>query len=103
MLQHDYEPYQLSAEWQLYLAVGSRGLTLLAGARIGHPARLQKARPEVQTRLGFESFFEAKVNLTNPVSSNEKGLVVVVSCLLQGPNNVRCNAVVFHSEAGLLK
>jgi hypothetical protein len=67
------------------------------------PPDFKRLPQRFESRLGFESFYEVKVNLTNPVSSTEKGLVVVVSCSLQGPNDVRSNTIVLHSEAGLLK
>jgi hypothetical protein len=66
------------------------------------PPDFKRLPQRFESRLGFESFFEAKVDLAYPFSSTEKGLVVVVSCSLQGPNNVRGNTIVLHSEAGLL-
>jgi hypothetical protein len=65
------------------------------------PPDFKRLPQRFESRLGFKSFFEAKVNLTNPISSTKKGLVVVISCSLQGPNDIRGDTVVLHSKAGL--
>jgi hypothetical protein len=65
------------------------------------PSFLKRIATTFESDPRFDSFFEIKVKLTDPISSIGKGLVAFVSCSWLNSNVVQIDAIVRHSKAGL--